>query len=144
MPSEGFQLETELSIHAVDHRWRIKDVPIEYRDRPARSESKLNTVSDGISVIAMIGTLFKGYRPLKLFSLVALIFTAIGIDLGIPIVTEYFTTGLVPRFPTAILAAAFMFLCGLSLATCFILDSVAKVGRKQWELREYGGTGNND
>ena len=76
--SEGFQIETELSIHAVDHRWRIKDVPIEYRDRPEGSESKLNTVSDGIKVVAMIGTLFKDYRPLKFFSLVALLFAVIG------------------------------------------------------------------
>ena len=135
--SEGFQIETELSIHAVDHRWRIKDVPVEYRDRPAGSESKLNTVSDGIKVIAMIGTLFKDYRPLKFFTLIALIFAIIGLALGIPIVVEYFQTGLVPRFPTAILAASFMFLCGLSLATGLILDSVAKVERKQWELQAY-------
>lgn len=112
-------------------------MPIEYRDRPAGSESKLNTVSDGISVIAMIGTLFKDYRPLKFISLVALIFAAIGLALGIPIVTEYFAIGLAPRFPTAILAAAFVFLCGLSLATSFILNSVAKAERKQREMREY-------
>lgn len=135
--SEGFQIETELSIHAVDHRWRIKDVPVEYRDRPAGSESKLDTVGDGIKVIAMIGTLFKDYRPLKFFSLIALIFAAIGLALGIPIIVEYFHTGLVPRFPTAMLAACFMFLCGLSLATGFILDSVAKVEKKQWELQVY-------
>ncbi len=135
--SEGFQIETELSIHAVDHRWRIQDVPVEYRDRPAGSESKLNTVSDGIKVIAMIGTLFKDYRPLKFFSLIAIIFAIIGLALGIPIVAEYFQTGLVPRFPTAMLAASFMFLCGLSLATGLILDSVAKVERKQWELQAY-------
>ena len=135
--SEGFQIETELSIHAVDHRWRIKDVPVEYRDRPAGSVSKLDTVGDGIKVIAMIGTLFKDYRPLKFFSLIALIFAAIGLALGIPIIVEYFHTGLVPRFPTAMLAACFMFLCGLSLATGFILDSVAKVEKKQWELQVY-------
>lgn len=135
--SEGFQIETELSIHAVDHRWRIQDVPVEYRDRPAGSESKLNTVSDGIKVIAMIGTLFKDYRPLKFFSLIALVFAIIGLALGLPIVAEYFQTGLVPRFPTAMLAASFMFLCGLSLATGLILDSVAKVERKQWELQAY-------
>ena len=135
--SEGFQIETELSIHAVDHRWRIKDVPIEYRDRPEGSESKLNTVSDGIKVVAMIGTLFKDYRPLKFFSLVALLFAIIGLVLGIPIFVEYFQTGLVPRFPTAMLAASFMFLCGLSLATGFILDSVAKVEKKQWEVNVY-------
>lgn len=135
--SEGFQIETELSIHAVDHRWRIKNVPVEYRDRPAGSESKLDTVGDGIKVIAMIGTLFKDYRPLKFFSLIALIFAAIGLALGIPIIVEYFHTGLVPRFPTAMLAACFMFLCGLSLATGLILDSVAKVEKKQWELQVY-------
>ena len=135
--SEGFQIETELSIHAVDHRWRIKDVPVEYRDRPAGSESKLDTVGDGIKVIAMIGTLFKDYRPLKFFSLIALLFAAIGLALGIPIIAEYLHTGLVPRFPTAMLAACFMFLCGLSLATGLILDSVAKVEKKQWELQVY-------
>ncbi len=70
----GFQIETELSIHAVDRRWRIADVPVEYRDRPEGSVSKLNTVKDGLKVIAMIGTLFKDYRPLKFFSLVALAF----------------------------------------------------------------------
>lgn len=135
--SEGFQIETELSIHAVDRRWRIADVPIDYRDRPAGSESKLNTVGDGIKVIAMIGTLFKDYRPLKFFSLIALIFAIIGLILGIPIIVEFAQTGLVPRFPTAILAVAFMFLCGLSLATGFVLDSVAKVERKEWELKVY-------
>lgn len=124
-------------IHAVDHRWRIKDVPIEYRDRPEGSESKLNTVSDGIKVVAMIGTLFKDYRPLKFFSLVALLFAVFGLALGMPIVVEYFQTGLVPRFPTAMLAASFMFLCGLNLATGFILDSVAKVEKKQWEVNVY-------
>ena len=135
--SEGFQIETELSIHAVDHRWRILNIPIDYRDRPEGSVSKLNTVSDGLKVIAMIGTLFKDYRPLKFFSLVALLFAIIGLALGIPIIVEYFQTGLVPRFPTALLAASFMFLCGLSLATGFILDSVAKVEKKQWEVNVY-------
>lgn len=138
--SEGFQIETELSIHAVDRRWRIADVPVEYRDRPEGSVSKLNTVRDGLRVIAMIGTLFKGYRPLKFFSLVALLFCISGLCAGIPVVTEYFTTGLVPRFPTAILAAALMFMAALSLATGFILDAVAKVERKQWELRVYRHT----
>lgn len=84
-----------------------------------------------------IGTLFKDYRPLKFFSLVAIIFAIIGLALGIPIIAEYFQTGLVARFPTAILAVSFMFLCGLSLATGLILDSVAKVERKQWELQVY-------
>ena len=138
--SEGFQIETELSIHAVDRRWRIADVPVEYRDRPEGSVSKLNTVRDGLKVIAMIGTLFKDYRPLKFFSLVALLFCIGGLCAGMPVVTEYLATGLVPRFPTAILAAALMFMASLSLATGFILDAVAKIERKQWELRVYRQT----
>lgn len=135
--SEGFQIETELSIHAVDRRWRIVDVPVEYRDRPEGSVSKLNTVSDGLKVLAMIGTLFKDYRPLKFFSLASLLFCIVGLCAGVPVVTEYLDTGLVPRFPTAILAVAFMFIAELSLATGFILDAVAKVERKQWELQVY-------
>lgn len=98
--SEGFQIETELSIHAVDRRWRIADVPVEYRNRPEGSVSKLNTVRDGLKVIAMIGTLFKDYRPLKFFSLVALLFCIGGLCAGIPVVTEYLATGLA-RFETA-------------------------------------------
>ena len=137
MLSEGFQIETEISIHAVDRRWRILDIPIVYRDRPEGSVSKLDTVGDGIRVIMMIGTLFKDYRPLKFFSLVSLVLFAIGLILGIPVIQEYLATGLVLRFPTAILAVAFMFLCGLALATGFILDSVAKVERKEWELQVY-------
>ena len=140
--SEGFQIEAELSIHAVDRRWRIADVPVEYRNRPEGSVSKLNTVRDGLKVIAMIGTLFKDYRPLKFFSLVALLFCIGGLCAGIPVVTEYLAAGLVPRFPTAILAVALMFMAALSLATGFILDAVAKVERKQWELRVYRQTKN--
>ena len=135
--SEGFQIETELSIHAVDRRWRILDVPIVYRDRPEGSESKLSTVSDGIKVIMMIGSLFKNYRPLKFFGLVALLLGIIGLILGVPIIMEFFSTGLVPRLPTAVLAVAFVFLCGLSLATGLILDNVAKTERKEWELEVY-------
>lgn len=135
--SEGFQIETELSIHAVDRRWRILDVPIVYRDRPEGSESKLNTVSDGMKVIKMIGSLFKNYRPLKFFCLIALVLLLIGLALGIPVILEYISTGLVPRLPTAVLAVAFVFLAGLSLATGLILDSVAKMERKQWELEVY-------
>lgn len=138
--SEGFQIETELSIHAVDRRWRILDVPIVYRDRPAGSESKLDTVGDGIKVIMMIGSLFKNYRPLKFFCLVALILAVIGLIFGIPVVVEYIQTGLVPRFPTAILAVAFVFLAALALVAGLILDSVAKSERREWELTVYQET----
>ena len=132
--SDGFQIETELSIHAVDRRWRILDVPIVYRDRPEGSESKLDTFSDGTKVLLTIAWLFKNYRPMKFFGLIALLFLLLGLVAGIPVIAEFFCTGLVPRLPTAVLACALVFLCGLSLATGMILDSVAKVERKQWEL----------
>ena len=135
--SEGFQIETEISIHAVDRRWRIKDVPIVYRDRPEGSVSKLNTIGDGMKVMIAIASLFKNYRPLKFFSLAALALAIIGLLLGVPVIVEFFKTGLVPRLPTAVLATAFMFLCGLSIATGLVLDNLAKTERKQWELEVY-------
>lgn len=135
--SEGFQIETEISIHAVDRRWRIKDAPIIYRDRPEGSVSKLNTIGDGMKVMIAIASLFKNYRPLKFFSLAALVLAVIGLLLGIPVIVEFFETGLVPRLPTALLATAFMFLCGLSFATGLVLDNLAKTERKQWELEVY-------
>lgn len=135
--SNGFQIETELSIHAVDRRWRISDVPINYRDRPEGSESKLNTISDGIKVVAMIASLFKTYRPLACFSIFAAIFLAAGLACGIPLIIDFLRTGLVPRIPTAVLAVGFIFLSGLSLTTGLILDTVAKNERKQWELSVY-------
>lgn len=142
--SEGFQIETELSIHAVDRRWRIQSIPVDYRDRPDGSQSKLDTLGDGIRVIAMVGALFKDYRPLKFFSLVALAFFVAGAVSGIPVIREFVSTGAVPRLPTALLAAALMFLCALSLATGLILDAVAKSDRRQWELEVYRSFPNSD
>lgn len=135
--SEGFQIETELSIHAVDRSWRIKDIPIVYRDRPEGSVSKLDTFGDGFKVIAMIGALFKDYRPLKFFSLIAAALLIVGLFFGIPVIFDFVHTGLVERLPTAILAVAFVFLSGLCLTTGLILDSVAKIERKEWELKVY-------
>ncbi|MDY3901424.1 MAG: glycosyltransferase [Atopobiaceae bacterium] len=132
--SPGFEIETELSIHAVDKRWRIAQVPIDYRDRPEGSESKLNTFSDGAKVLRMIFSLLKDYKPLSFFCILALVSIIIGLLLGVPIVGEFMHTGLVPRLPTAILAVAFcglgclFFMCGL------ILDTIVKGTRRQWEI----------
>ena len=122
---------------AVDRRWRIKDIPIVYRDRPEGSVSKLDTFGDGFKVIAMIGALFKDYRPLKFFSLIAAVLLIVGLFFGIPVIFDFVHTGLVERLPTAILAVAFVFLSGLCLTTGLILDSVAKIERKEWELKVY-------
>ena len=133
--SPGFEIETELSIHAVDKNWRIAQVPIDYRDRPAGSESKLNTVSDGIKVLKMIFSLFKDYKPLGFFTMLALLSFVVGLIFGIPVIAEFVSTGLVPRFPTAILAVAFCGLAALMLVCGLILDTVVKGNRRDWELR---------
>ena len=142
--SGGFEIETEMSIHAVDKGWRIVNVPITYRDRPEGSESKLSTFSDGRKVLAMIMSLFKDYKPLALFSWLALIFIVLGLIVGIPVIAEFATTGLVPRLPSAVLATGLVFVGVLSMACGLILDTVVKGTRKEYELdvieayRRYG------
>lgn len=133
--SPGFEIETELSIHAVDKRWRIAEVPIDYRDRPEGSESKLSTFSDGMKVILTILSLFKDYRPLALFGWVALLFCILGLIVGIPVIWEFAHTGLVPRLPSALLAVALVG-CGIVSLVCgLILDTVVKGTRKQYEIQ---------
>ncbi len=132
--SPGFEIETELSIHAVDKRWRIEDVPIDYRDRPEGSESKLNTFSDGMKVLKCICSLFKDYRPMALFGWLSVIFVALGLIAGVPVIAEFGITGMVPRLPTALLAVALV-LCGLlALTAGLILDTVVNSHRKKYEL----------
>ncbi len=135
--SSGFQIETEISIHAVDKRWRVVDVPIAYRDRPEGSESKLSTFTDGAKVLGAIASLFKDCRPMAFFGWLALLLVLFGLVAGVPVILEYLATGLVERMPTALLAVAFV-LCGaLSFTAGLILDTVAKNSRKQWELEVY-------
>ena len=132
--SPGFEIETELSIHAVDKRWRIEQVPIDYRDRPEGSVSKLSTFSDGAKVLGMIATLFKDYRPLPFFSILSLLCLVLCLGFGVPVIVEFQATGLVPRFPTAILAAVLGLLAVLLLSCGLVLDTVNKAARRQWEL----------
>lgn len=138
--SEGFQIETEISIHAVDKRWRIKDVPIEYRDRPEGSYSKLSTFGDGAKVLKAIASLFKDYRPLAFFGWVALLLALLGVAVGVPVIVDFFVTGLVPKVPSVILAAALVICGALSFTVGIILDTVAKSHRKQWEIDVYKAT----
>ena len=135
--SEGFQIETEISIHAVDKRWRIADVPIEYRDRPEGSYSKLSTFGDGFKVLRAIAALFKDYRPLAFFGWLALLLVILAIIAAVPVLSEYVHTGLVPRIPTMLASIAFAGCGALSFATGLILDTVAKSHRRQWEIDVY-------
>ena len=132
--SKGFEIETELSIHAVDKSWRIQGVPVVYRDRPEGSESKLSTFGDGWKVLKTILSLFKDYRPMALFGLFAAIFALVGLCMGIPVVAEFYQTGIVERFPTFVTAIAFIAASMLSLTSGFILDTIVKGYRKEYEL----------
>lgn len=135
--SAGFQIETELSIHAVDKRWRIVDVPIEYRDRPEGSESKLSTFEDGAKVLMAIASLFRECKPFAFFGWVTLLFLVLGLAAGAPVIAEFFATGYVSKVPSAILATGLVFCGALSLTAGAILDTVAKAHRKMWELEVY-------
>ena len=135
--SEGFQIETEISVWAVDHRWRVVDVPIDYRDRPEGSESKLSTYADGMLVLAAIASLFRDYRPMAFFGWVSLILFVLGLIAGIPVVVEYFDTSYVTKLPSAVLAVALVICAVLSFAVGTILDSVARANRRRWELEVY-------
>lgn len=132
--SPGFEIETELSIHAVDKRWRIEQVPIEYRDRPEGSESKLSTFSDGAKVLMTIASLFKNYRPMKLFGMLAAVLFVLGVVALVPVVATYADTGLVPQFPTLIVACGLIGTGILFLCSGLILDTSVKNSRMQYEL----------
>lgn len=132
--SPGFEIETEMSIHALDKKFLIKEVPINYRDRPEGSESKLNTFSDGWKVLKTIFILFKDYKPFLFFSLWALLFFILGLAVGIPVVVEFIQTKFITRVPSAILAVGLMIFALLSFTCGLILDTVAAAHRKQYEL----------
>ena len=135
--SEGFQVETEISVWAVDRRWRVADVPVDYRDRPEGSESKLSTYSDGMLVLAAIASLFRDYRPMAFFGWVSVVLVALGLVAGVPVIAEYLDTSYVSKLPSAVLAVALMLCAALSFAAGTILDSVARANRRRWELEVY-------
>ena len=135
--SSGFQIETEFTIHALDKRFKLLEVMVDYRDRPEGSESKLNTVSDGVKVLLTIMKMFKDYKPLMFFSVFSLIFFIVGLLVGIPVITEFISTGFVTKVPSAILATGIMIFSVLLLITGFILDTVVTNDKKQYELNLY-------
>ncbi|HFI0326817.1 TPA: glycosyltransferase family 2 protein [Streptococcus suis] len=135
--SPGFEIETELSIHSLDKRFKLVEVPITYKDRPEGSESKLSTFSDGFKVLRMIFNLFKDYKPLIFFTLLTIIFFILGLVAGIPVIGEFAETGLIEKLPSAVLATGLMILSALSFVAGFILDTVVRQQRMQYELKVY-------
>lgn len=133
--SSGFEIETEMTIHALDKKFLIKELPVQYRDRPEDSPSKLNTIEDGLKVLYTIFNLFKDLRPLAFFGLIAVIGLLVSVILLIPIFIEYFETGLVPRFPTLIAAGFITVVSLLSFFCGIILDSINKHKKFFYELQ---------
>ncbi len=132
--SKGFEIETEMTIHAVDKNFKLVEVPVTYRDRPEGSKSKLNTYSDGFKVLKTIAVLFKEYKPATFFNLISFITLSISLIMGIPVVIEYFETGLVPRFPTLIVSGVFLTISLLLLTVGIILQVIVKKHKQLYEL----------
>ncbi|CUO27698.1 glycosyltransferase [Eubacterium sp. am_0171] len=133
--SKGFEIETEMSIHAVDKNMRVENVVIEYRDRPEGSESKLNTYSDGMKVLRTIARLYRSYKPLGFFSAFALLLAVISTIFIIPVIVTYAHTGLVPNFPTLIVCGFVYLTAIIAFFAGLILSSIVHQERQNFEIR---------
>ena len=131
--SKGFEIETEMSIHAVDKNMLLKNVVIDYRDRPEGSESKLNTYFDGIRVLHTIFRLFRNYKPLIFFGILAFILAIVSVCFFIPVLAEYIQTGLVPKFPTLIVCGFLMIAAIQSLFSGLVLETIQQKNRQDFE-----------
>ena len=132
--SEGFEIETEMTIHALDKKFLIKEIPVGYKNRSKGSVSKLNTYSDGFKVLRTIMRLFKEYKPMSFFGIISIVFFIISIGFGTGVFVEYFKTGLVPRFPTLIFSGFMLMISILMLVCGIILDVVVKKHKQSFQL----------
>ena len=133
--SRGFEIETEMTIHAVNNNMQIEHVVVEYRDRPGGSESKLDTVPDGVRVLATILRLYRDYKPLRFFSILAVILLAAATVFFIPVFMDYIRTGLVERFPTLIVCGFAVIAALQCVFSGAILETMAQNHRREFELR---------
>ena len=132
--TKKFEVETEMTLQALDKNFIIKEIPIEYRDRPNGSSSKLNTISDGIKVIKEIIRLFKDYKPLKFFMIIALILFILGLIVGLPVIIEFIRTKYITKVPSAILATGLILLAVIFGQCGIILDTYVKRNKESYRL----------
>ena len=132
--SAKFEIETEMSLYALDKRFVIKEIPIVYRDRPEGSFSKLNTITDGCKVVKTIIKMLKNYHPFRFYTGVAAIFFLLGLLVGIPVVVEFFKTAYITKVPSAVLATGLMIIAVLTEQCGIILETVVRVNRENYEL----------
>ena len=138
--SEGFEIETEMTIHAIDKNMQIENVVVQYRDRPEGSQSKLNTVGDGIKVLFTIVKFFRIYKPFRFFAGLALLLTVISLLFFIPVFVDFLQTRYVEKVPTVVVCC-FVFMAAIqSFFTGMILDSVKQKERQDFEIKLYGVT----
>lgn len=130
----GFEIETELTVHALEMRMPFAEIGTPYKERPPGSQSKLSTFRDGFRILFMIGKLVKEERPLRSFGITGLVLALLSLGIAEPVVVTYYQTGLVPRLPTAVLAAAIMILAFLSFTGGLILETVTRGRREQKRL----------
>ncbi len=133
--SRGFEIETEMSIHAIDKNMAVQNVVIDYRDRPEGSVSKLSTFSDGFRVLRTILRLFRTYRPLRYFGLIALLLAAVSLAFFIPVLIDFMRTGKVDRFPTLIVCGFAVIAAIQSLFTGLMLQNMVQKNRQDFEMR---------
>lgn len=133
--SKGFEIETEMTIHAVNYNMQVENVIVEYRDRPEGSVSKLNTFRDGMRVIRKMMQLYKNYKPLKCFGLIAALFVVAAVILFAPILLEYLETGLVPRFPTLIVCGFLVMAAIQAFFSGMVLDVQVAKDHRDFEYR---------
>ena len=139
--SKGFEIETEMTIHAVNNNMQVENVLVDYRDRPEGSESKLNTYSDGMKVLLTIARLFREYKPLPFFGMVALLLMLLAVIFFIPVLLEFVKTGLVMKFPTLIVCGFVVLAAIQSFFSGLILNNIVQRDRKNFEMdlnRVYG------
>ncbi len=135
--SKGFEIETEMSIHAIDKNMFVENVIIDYRDRPEGSESKLNTYSDGFKVLKTIMRLFRTYRPFAFFGVISLLLLLIAMAFFIPVLMTYVNTGLVPNFPTLIVCGFVVLAAIQSFFSGLILETIYQKNRQDFEMELY-------
>jgi len=133
--SRGFEIETEMTLHAVDKNMQVDNVVIEYRDRPAGSHSKLNTIPDGMRVLWTIVCLFRDYKPKLFWSIIAFLLYGLSIGLFIPVLVDFTRTGLVERFPTLIVSGFSAVLGALCLFAGSILQAIVRSNRRDFEFK---------
>lgn len=132
--SPKFEVETELTLSALDKRYIIKEIPIIYRDRPEGSVSKLNTIQDGIKVSKTILKMYKDYKPRKFFFAIALVLFIFGLISGVPVLIEFAKTHYITKLPSAVLATGLMMIAAVALQCGLILDTIVKANKEKYEL----------